>query len=219
MSITQTTLSAAAVAGTTVLNVASATGITAPNFQTGAGITYLVINQEKFLVTGVAGTFIAVLPAQGGTRAAAHVSGETVLIGAPADFAQYSEILNNELTNLDVVAAFKRPAVNLTGSADAIPPGTPSLYVVTTAGVDAMTIAQPALADEGNIIEIWSGTDNAHTLTAASTYFCVGASAKKSVATFPAYQGAGVAFRVRNQLYDLLWTSGTGTNSGPIVWT
>lgn len=220
MTITATTLSAAIGATDTSLVVASAAGITAPNFQTAAGITYLYIEQEQLLVIGAPnGTTIPVLRGQGGTQAVAHASGAQVQIGLPTDFFKYSEVLGDIQSSLYVGGARKQNAIFLTGSADAVDATKPGYYVIKRAGVDAITLATPLAAAEGNIIEIWSDTANAHTVTAASTNFAVGAAANKTVATFPARPGAGIALRVCNLNYHLMYTSGTGTNSGPIVWT
>ena len=216
MSITATTLSGAMTASATVLTVASATGITAPNFQTASGITYLLIDQEKMLVVAVSGTFVSVVRAQDGTAAMAHVNGAYVQSGLPSDFRKYQEVLQDELMNLGTVAAFKRPAINLSGTADAIDPSIPANYVVLgTSAVDAMTIATPTAAMEGNIIEVMSGSNYAHTLTAASTCINAGVAAK-TIITWPAYQGAGVVLRVRNLGFDLVG-SGYATNGGPVI--
>ena len=216
MSITATTLSGAMTANATILTVASATGITAPNFQTASGITYLLIDQEKMLVVGVSGTFISVIRAQDGTIAAAHTNGAYVQSGLPSDFRKYQEVLGDELINLLTAQSFKRPAINLIGTADAIDPSIPANYVVLgTSAIDAMTIATPTAAMEGNIIEIMSGSDYVHTLTAATACIKAGVAAK-TIITWPAYQGAGVVLRVRNLGYDL-YSSGYATNGGPVI--
>jgi hypothetical protein len=221
MSITKTTLASALSASDTILNVASATGITAPNFQTGSGITVLQIEEERLLVISAPnGTFIPVLRGQSGTVSAAHANGATVLIGIPTDFATFIQALGSLITNTQTLGSRVQKAVNLTGSADAVLSSVPGYYIIFTAGVDAVTLPTPVAGDEGNIIEIWSASDNAHTVTAASACIGVGsASGLRTVATFPAKIGAGICLRVCNLLYHLLYSSGTGTNSGPIVWT
>lgn len=219
MSITATTLASACSATDTIINVASATGITAPNFQTGSGITFLQVEQEKMVVIAVNGTFISVLRGQGGTVQVAHTNGARVAIGLPTDFSAFTQILQNLMTNTQQVEARTQNAVLLTGSADAVLSSVPGYYVIKTAGVDAITVPTPVAADEGNIIEIWSDTNNAHTVTAPTTNFEIGAAAKKTICTFPAFAGAGIALRVCNLNYHLMYSSGTGTNSGPVVWT
>lgn len=217
MAITATTLSGAALKGDTVIGVASATGIAAPNFQTGAGITYLQIDQELFLVVGINGTFISVLRGQNGTQSADHVINSRVAIGGPSDFLTHQELLGSEVVKQANIGSFKQPAIVLSGLTDAIDPHTPAFYVVNTAGVDAMTLVAPTAADEGVIIDIWSTTANAHTLTATSA-IAAGVSAK-SVATFPAFAGAGIRLRACNLLWHVLSGGGSATNGGPIVLT
>lgn len=84
--------------------------------------------------------------------------------------------------------------VPLSGSADAINPHVESNYVITKAGVDAMTLAAPtATIDDGKVIQIDSTTANAHTLTATGL-LNTGAAAV-NVATFAAHAGASVRLR------------------------
>jgi|SRR5579864_154937 len=219
MSITATTLASACSSTDTIINLTSATGVTAPNFQTGSGITVLMIDQERMFVIAVNGTFISVLRGQGGTVQVAHTNGSLVQIGLPTDFAAFVDILGSLMTSLQRISGRTQNAVFLTGSADAVLSSVPGYYVIKTAGVDAITVPTPALADEGNVVEIWSDTAYAHTITAPTTDFAVAGSALKTVCTFPAQRGAGIALRVCNQVYHLMYSSGTGTNSGPVVWT
>lgn len=222
MPITTTTLSSALTATGTFVHVTSATGITAPNFQTGTGITILVIEQERMVVIAAPnGTFIPVLRGQGGTQQVAHANGALVFIGLPTDFAAFVQIFGNLMTSLQTVAAQVQNAIDLIGTADALLSSVPAYYVIKTAGttVDAITLPTPVAGDEGNVIDIWSATLAAHTVTAASACFAVGVTGNKTVATFPAFPGAGIKLRVCNLLYHVISTGGTGTNSGPIVWT
>lgn len=222
MAITATTLSTAVAAGPAGtdynINVASATGITAPNFTSGAGITWLIVDAEFMVVTAVNGTVISVLRGQNGTTALPHVTGSLVQIGLPTDFVSYGSYTNNEVAVGEVESLLKWPAIFLAGSADALT-GAAGFWVVKTAGVDSITLATPTAAQEGNVIFIWSDTANAHTVTCPTTNFAVGAAANKTVCTFPARPGAGIQLRVCNLNYHLIATSGTGTNSGPVVWT
>lgn len=214
MAITATTTSAAVGASDTTVSVASATGITAPNFQTAAGITYLRLDNEVMLVVGVVGTVVSVLRAQDGTVATTHVSGALVQIGLPSDFATRTQVFDNIAVNTLVVTGRKLPAIWLSGSADAIPAGVSGYYVIKTAGVDAMTLAAPTLAQEGNVIDIWSDTTNAHTLTATS--LLANGTALKTTATFPAFRGAGLTLVARNLVYHVV---SNGASAGVVVLT
>ena len=103
---------------------------------------------------------------------------------------------------------------------DAVLSSVSSYNVVMTAGVDAITLPTPIAGDEGNIIDIWSATAQQHTVTAASAAFAVASgSGLRTICTFPAQIGAGIKLRVCNLLYHVIGTGGTGTNSGPVVWT
>lgn len=206
MAITATTLSSAVASGPagvdTFINVASATGITAPNFTTGVGLTYLLIDQELMFVTSVSGTVIGVQRGVAGTPSQPHVINTNVEIGLPTDFPYFADYFKNPLAAVMQYGARTYPAVFLAGSADAIPATVPGFYVVKTAGVDAMTLAAPAAAQEGMIIDVWSDTANAHTITATSLF--ANGTALKTTATFAAFRGAGVTLRACNLVWHTL---------------
>jgi hypothetical protein len=220
MAITATTLSTACASGPAgsdnFINVASATGITAPNFTTGAGITYLLIDQEIMLATSVSGTVISVQRGVAGTPAQPHVINSQVQIGAPADFGPFAEYVGKSLTVLQTEAALNCPATFLAGLTDAIPAGVAGFYVIKSAAANLMTLAAPTAAQEGNIIDIWSDTAFAHTITATSLF--AGGTALKTTATFPAFRGAGMKLRVCNLVYHVL-SSGNGNVSSFVVLT
>lgn len=206
MAIVQTTLSLAIGASDTQFGVASATGITAPNFTTGVGLTYLFIDQEFMLVTGINGTAVQVVRGQLGTGSVAHLSGANVQAGLPSDFVQIGEVVTISLTGKQIAASENQPATFLGGAADALT-GAAGIFVVKTAGVDAITIPTPTAAMEGNVVEVWSDTANAHTITAASA--CVAAGqALKTVITFPAFRGAGVKLCARNLTWQIIGQGG-----------
>jgi hypothetical protein len=214
MAITNTTLSGAVTATDTVVNVASATGITAPNFQTGTGITWLRIDQESMLVMSVSGTVIGILRGQLGTPAQAHLVNTAVVIGLPSDFTPVNEnFLAATVVGLNINQLAMQP-IFLGGSADAIPAGVAGNYIIKTAGVDAMTLAAPTLAQDGNVITIFSDTTNAHTLTATS--LLANGTALKTTATYPAFRGAGLILKVSNLVYHVL---SNGASAGVVVLT
>lgn len=222
MSVTTTTLTSAMSATDTSAHVASATGITAPNFQTGSGITVLVIEQERLLVISAPnGTFIPVVRGQGGTVQSAHANGALVFIGLPTDFSAFVQVLGSLVTSQQTQEGITQNAVQLTGSADAVLSSVSSYNIIKTAsnGVDAITLPTPVAGDEGNIIDIWSATSAAHTVTAASACFAVAVTGNKTICTFPAFPGAGIKLRVCNLLYHVISTGGQGTNAAPVVWT
>lgn len=206
MSFAATTVSAAVTATQTTITVASTTNITNPNFQTGAGITLIRIDQEFMLVTTVNTTTLIVNVVRGfnGTSSVAHVNGALVLSGIPSDFAGApNEIFQSAVTTQQTEGNLIWPAVNLSGSTDAIPVTSGGFYVVKTAGVDAMTIATPTVSMEGFMFYISSDTANAHTLTAASACFSNGTAAT-TVVTFKAFKGSNILFRVCNLTYHVI---------------
>lgn len=73
----------------------------------------------------------------------------------------------------------------------AITPTVPATYIITKAGVLADTLAAPTSGiSDGVEISIYSGTNNAHTLTA--TGLLQTGAATTDVATFAAFAGAGL---------------------------
>jgi hypothetical protein len=218
MAITATTLSAACGLTDNTVALTSVTGVTAPSFQTGAGITYLFIDQELMQVINVNTVTLIVNVKRGmnGTIQATHVVNSQVQVGLPADFAPYVEVFKNSLVVNETVAAQVKPATFLSGTADAIPAGVAGVYVIKTGSADLMTLAAPTAAQEGNVIEIWSDTNFAHTLTATS--LLAGGTALKTTATFPAFRGAGLVLCVRNLVYHVL-SSGNGNVASFVVLT
>lgn len=97
--------------------------------------------------------------------------------------------------------------VVLSGSTDAVPTTVSTTYIVTTAGVDAMTLAAPtATTYDGTIITISSTTTNAHTLTA--TGLLQTGTASVNVATFAAQKGAGLTLLAYQGKWQVLSSVG-----------
>lgn len=213
MAITTTTLSAAVAAIDLTINVASATGITAPNNQTGTGITWLKIDQEIMAVITVNGTFIGVLRGQNGTPAQAHLSGTLVNIGLPADYPATNTLFISGAAVTQTLGGLILNPIRLAGSADAIA-STPGVYVVATAGVDAMTIVAPTAAQEGTVIMIHSLTANAHTLTCSTAAMFDGVAVAKTIATFATgFIGQGLSMKANNLGWHIFAKAGTITLS------
>lgn len=84
------------------------------------------------------------------------------------------------------------PIVLLSGGTDAIPAHTPGTYVVTTAGVDAMTIAAPTVTtDDGIVIKVTISTDAAHTITFTGGTLRPGTAAVTTV-NFASFRGSSI---------------------------
>lgn len=95
--------------------------------------------------------------------------------------------------NWEVPLAGSQPVGFATlGASGAVPPHTSHTYIITKAGVAALTLAAPtATTDDGVVISFLSATANAHTVTA--TGLLQTGSASVNVATFAAQPGAGVS--------------------------
>jgi hypothetical protein len=104
--------------------------------------------------------------------------------------------------------SFELQPTFLTGSADAINPHIAGNYIIDTAGVDAITLAAPTDGvDDGLSISIYSDSTNAHTVTCPTTLFCPG-TAKKTIATFAAFQGAGIGLRAMDGNWHVVAQTG-----------
>jgi hypothetical protein len=86
------------------------------------------------------------------------------------------------------------PPTILSGSADAINPHMTAKYLVTTVGVDSMTIAAPTIGtDDGVTISITNGSSASHTVTFTGGTLRSGA-AGVTTATFAAFSGSSFTF-------------------------
>jgi len=88
---------------------------------------------------------------------------------------------------------------NVIPASAALPVNVPGRSIITKAGVAALTLAAPAKADDGMIVEIISTTAFAHTLTATGL-FADGAG-HVNLATFAAFAGASIMLMA----YQGLW--------------
>jgi hypothetical protein len=82
-----------------------------------------------------------------------------------------------------------------------IAPGTATL---TKAGVNAMTLAAPTVAQEGLILRVVSQTANAHTITATGLIDDGVTGGSKTTATFAAFAGASIELMASNLKWAVL---------------
>lgn len=215
MAITTTTLSGALTNIETTIGLTSVTGVTAGTGPTGVGITKLLVDQEIMLVAAAPqGTAVHVVRGYDSTVSQAHANGALVLIGAPSDFPQNNYYGLQTMFAKQTLGRSVQEGINLTGTTDAIDATVPGFYVIKGGAVDAMTLAAPAAAAEGNIIEIVSDTLFAHTLTATS--LLANGTALKTTATFPAFRGAYLKLRACNLVWEVL---SNGASAGIVVLT
>jgi hypothetical protein len=89
----------------------------------------------------------------------------------------------------------------------AIPPHVGHTYVITKAGVAALTLAAPtATTDDGIEITVTSNTANAHTVTATGLFQC--GTAAVNLATFAAQAGAGFTAMAYQGKWNILSSVG-----------
>lgn len=116
-------------------------------------------------------------------------------------------VLGSDTVNLlnalfaSVYPAQPQPLVAASG---AINPNTSGLYLITDAGVAALTLAAPT--QNGIVITLVSTTAEAHTLTA--TGLLATGTASVNEATFAAHQGAGLTLYSYNGLWYFLSSVG-----------
>lgn len=93
----------------------------------------------------------------------------------------------------------------------AVSPRVPGFFVITKAGVAAITIAAPTVgADDGLEIEIASNTAFAHTVNVGAGNLLNGAQVPAAQVAFPAFAGAAI-FLTAYQGKWMLYTGGLGT--------
>lgn len=201
--LTATTLSAAVNATQKVVVVASATGVAAGKL--------LYVDKEAMLVQSVSSTSVTVQRGVSGTAPSGHVSGDVVLVGSPSQFFTYDVIGSCTASqtvyphvNLNTGSRFaclgsRWVVLRLDGFPYFNPFGGTGVYttattddgaiplvggVVTMAkgSAQAMTLANPTLAQNGLVIHIVAISAQAHTVTFATGLY--GGTSAEDVATF-----------------------------------
>ena len=125
---------------------------------------------------------------------------KSTVAGQPAitRAGSYEKSASDELLAITCNGAF----TVLSGSADPLP--FPGNVVVTTAGVNGMTLATPTPGiDDGKRVIVVSTTANAHTITAASNKI----SPSHNVATFSTTLGSNVELLAYNGIWYPMGTS------------
>ena len=125
-------------------------------------------------------------------------------IGARSSGGAYSQDGQNDIIDGD---SLQGPLISLTGTTDAINGSVAGNYIIDTSGVDAITLTLPrAELDDNLSINIWSDTNNAHTVTLPSAGYANG-TALKTVATFAAFRGAGMTLRAIDGTWQVISSS------------
>lgn len=129
--------------------------------------------------------------------------------GARAIGGAYTADCIQDLVDTD---SFQQAPTILTGTTDALAPlvnaqtlahGTAN-YIIKTGSADACTISTPTVGvDDNLVVNIWSDTAFAHSITAPSTIIAAGVALKTTI-TFPAFRGAGVSLRAFNGTWQII---------------
>jgi hypothetical protein len=105
-------------------------------------------------------------------------------------------------------STIKFSPIVLSGGSDPIPAHAAATYIVTTAGVDAMTLAAPtAGTDDGKVVVVQSNTANSHTITATGLFHS-GVSAALNLATFNPFAGATIVLMAYNGFWNVMSLNG-----------
>lgn len=109
-------------------------------------------------------------------------------------------------TYVDAELAEKHPLVDdiVTYSANGAITNFHSIGKITKAGVCALTLAAPAVADDGKYMNIISTTDYAHTITATDLINNGTVGSPLDLITFAAYRGAGVTLMAVDEVWVVI---------------
>lgn len=194
MALTAATTIAAAMSATDLaVTVTSATGIAAGNF--------LRIDNEFMIVdrSYSSGTRIPVYRrGDQGSRVVAHQA-----------LAPVSSGLFSDLADLGTYAATPVPwpkpdLVTYSVSGAIAVPKRDTIVVLDKAGVAAMTLAAPAVDQDGLMLIVTSTTAQAHTITATSLLADGESGSPETTATFAAYKGAGCTLMALQGLWQVV---------------
>lgn len=190
MALTNTTLATAAGSNDMSIKVTSATGFAAGNI--------IRVDNEIMAQTGAAsGTSIPVRRGIEGTSAIAHGILADVVTGLPGDYPNPPPA---QVTFVPVDAARVTLGVDTTlSSTDFVQDTT---FVLTKAGVCAITLGAPSKAQNGVRIGFRSNTANAHTVTYTAGFY--GDTTSSDVATFAAKVGASCTFEANGGAWGVL---------------
>lgn len=140
-----------------------------------------------------------------GTDTINGIATGTGVAQAPGSVATYvCSVAGNWDVDISSLTSGQPQAIAASG---AVAPHAAGTYVITKAGVAALTLAAPtATADDGNVIVITSNTAFAHTLTA--TGLLQTGSASVNLATFAAFAGAGLTLMAYQGKWNVLASVG-----------
>ncbi|MBM4072340.1 MAG: hypothetical protein FJ271_25940 [Planctomycetes bacterium] len=202
MALVRTTNSVAIAAGDQSITVASATSIAAGRI--------IQIDNERMKVRQdyTSGTSVVVLRGWDGTASAAHAITSGVVHGDASDFttapAQTSQAVMGPLGRVRTIAAY--------GAAGAIAlpqPGTDAVAIINGTAALAMTLANPAKDNDGDVLCIVGNGKAAHTVTYTAGLGNAGSS--YDVGTFDANGQCCLSLIAANEIWVPLSSPLSGT--------
>jgi hypothetical protein len=201
MALAETTLSLAKGANQTFLTIATTTGMT-------RGKMFQIDNELFKASSDASGTSVPVLCGQDGTTQVAHISGAQVFWGDPSDFPSAP-------AGEEVQIPFSPTVTHVTftpvtsGTVTGIPISKQGVFITLLGSVTtAQKIADPTLAQEGQVVTIQAGAATAFLLNAvdaAGVASEVSFSGDQDIATFGGAIGDGFSFKANNLAWMVLW--------------
>lgn len=201
MALVRTTLSSAITADDTSLVVASATGFS-------AGYVVRIDGEDMQIGSGYSsGTTIPVRRGINGTAATAHVASAGVVCGQGSDWADPTA----QTPVLFPIAGRARTVTSYSAAgAISLPTaGSDEVAIINGTGALAMTLADPGVDNDGDLLVILSNGKAAHTVTYAAGLGDAGSG--YTVATFPSGGQACLALIAANASWVPLQSPFAGT--------
>jgi hypothetical protein len=200
MALAETTLSGAKAISDTTLSIATTTGMTRGKM--------FMIDSELFKASADAvGGLVPVLCGQDGTAQRAHISGAQVFWGDPSDFSSPPA---GEEVQIPFAPTVEHITYNTsTGGTLVIPISKGGVFVNVLGTVTtAQLIADPTLAQEGQVVTIQAGAAHAYVLNAVDALGAVSDvsfSGDQDIATFGGAIGDGFSIKANNLAWLVLW--------------
>jgi hypothetical protein len=200
MAIAATTLSGAKALNDTTLRITTTTGMTRGKmFQ---------IDDELFRASADAvGSTVPVFCGQEGRAQAAHVSGAQVFWGDPADFPAAPHGTEMQIPYQPTMS--HATYVSSTGGTITVPINKSGVFIELLGSVTtAQKLADPTLAQEGQIVVLQAGVATAFVLNAvdaAGAVSDVSFSGDQDIATWGGAIGDGMALKANNLAWLVLW--------------
>ena len=139
--------------------------------------------------TAIASGALVYGAASGKISAVANENQVGIAMEAAAADGDVIEVMTTHVSVNNIVTAYSA------SGALALTPGTAA---ITKAGVAAMTLAAPTVAQEGLTLTVVSQTANAHTITATGLIDDGVTGGSKTTATFAAFAGASIVLMASN---------------------